>query len=62
MAYPLDVQPDLILAPPARPVIVRARITNPAAVEHDSYLGGLAVGYRLVYTNAMQFVWWWTTS
>ena len=62
MSAPLPAAPAPLEAPAARPVIVRARITNPPAVEHDSYLGGLAVGYRLVYTDAMQFVWWWTVS
>lgn len=58
MALPLDVLPKVVLVPPAKAVLVRARISAPAAVDHDSYLGGFASGNRFVYNDAMQFVWW----
>ena len=58
MAYPNDVFPRLIIRPPVRPVVVRARITSPLAVVSDSYLGGFASGRRLRYSDAKQFVWW----
>ena len=58
MAIPLDVLPAVIRVPRATPVVVRARITSPLAVESDSYLGGFASGRRLRYSDARQFVWW----
>ena len=58
MSYPLPVEEWVILSPPERPVRVRARISSPPAVEHDSYLGGTATGHRLTYSDAKQYVWW----
>ena len=58
MAYPNDVFPHLIIRPPKRSLVARARITSPPAVESDSYLGGFARGHRLTYSDAKQFVWW----
>ena len=58
MAYPPDVLVRVIIRPPVRPVVVRARITSPLAVVSDSYLGGFASGRRLRYSDEKQFVWW----
>ena len=58
MSAPLPVTLAALTRPVARPLWVFARITSPLAVESDSYLGGFAAGYRLIYNDAMQFVWW----
>ncbi len=58
MSAPLPVTLETRVLPFERPVIVRARITSPLAVESDSYLGGFASGARLSYLDMMQFVWW----
>ena len=58
MAYPNAVRVEVVNVPPARPLVVRARITSPLALASDSYLGGFASGTRFVLNDAMQFVWW----
>ena len=37
---------------------VAMRHTGPPAVMHDSYFGGFASGFRVVYTDAKHYVWW----
>ena len=46
------------VTPRERPVVVRAPVLGPPAVEHDSHLGGWARGLRFRYADAMEFVWW----
>ena len=58
MAYPLPVQAETIITPPARPTTVVGRITSPVAVTSDTYLGGFARGNRFVYLDESHFVWW----
>ena len=58
VAYPPDVNREIIVRPALRPVVARARITSPPAVESDSYLGGFARGHRLTYSDEKHFVWW----
>ena len=62
MALPLPATLQQPEAPPERPLRVAMRHTGPPAVMHDSYLGGFASGFRVVYTDAKHYVWWWTTS
>ena len=58
MALPRSASLTSLERPPQRPLVVRARITNPPAVVSDSYLGGFARGYRFTYLDAKHFVWW----
>ena len=58
MALPFQVSLQPLLRPIQRALVVRARISDPPAAEHDSYLGGFARGHRFTYLDAKQFVWW----
>jgi hypothetical protein len=58
MALPEGVWEHAIRVPTDRPLVLRARISDPPAVFSDSYLGGFASGHRLVYADAREFVWW----
>ena len=58
MALPLPVSAASLARPIPRALRLAARITEPAAVVSDSYLGGFAGGRRLSYLDAKQFVWW----
>lgn len=61
MALPEPASPATLERPRPRALKLAARISSPEAVEHDSYLGGVASGFRLSYSDAKQFVWWGAT-
>ena len=59
MSAPLPVTLEARALPFERPVIVRARITDPPAAASDNYFSlGRAYGRRLEYWDAQEFVWW----
>ena len=59
MRAPLPVTLEARALPFERPVIVRARITDPPAIDSGNYFGlGRAYGRRLEYWDAQEFVWW----
>ena len=59
MSAPLPVTLETRELPFERPVIVRARITDPPAIDSGNYFGwGRAYGRRLEYRDAQEFVWW----
>jgi hypothetical protein len=61
VALPESASLATLERPRERALRLAARITSPAAIEHDSYLGGFASGHHLSYSDAKQFVWWGAT-